>query len=91
MVVPSPKAKVQSTNEGTVEVNDDKLFVMGPIEGHVCSIFQNIVVRVSHNDNVAMSRRSFGAQCLKRVFGMCRIAGECGLVDISSCPYFPDN
>ena len=52
---------------------------MGPKHGSVCSVFERTVIGVPENTDVAMPRRAFGTKSLKGVFGVNRVASQCGL------------
>jgi len=75
--VPAPKAVVQPTNEGKVIVNDYELFMVCPVEGHVTGILEDVVIRMAHDVDLAVSRRARGTQIAERLLGVCGIAGQC--------------
>ena len=51
---------------------------MGPVESHVGSVLQNVVVRVAHHLDVAVAGGALGAQGLEGVLGVLRIACKSG-------------
>jgi hypothetical protein len=79
LFVPTAVAQVQTANESHGVVDDNELFVMGPVKGHVAGIFEYVVVWVSHDVDVAISWLTFfehSHQCLLCVLA---VAGEsCG-------------
>lgn len=58
-------------------VNDDEFLVMCPIESHVTKILKDIMIWVSHDMNIAMSRSTLWAKCPQCMFCMGRIASQC--------------
>lgn len=61
MVVPSSKTEIQATNEGSVKVDYDELLVVSPVEGHIGRILEDIVIGMSHDNNIAVSRSTLWA------------------------------
>jgi hypothetical protein len=76
MVVPPSKAEIKSTNECNIVVYDNEFFMMRPVECHISRIFENIMIGMSHDDDVSMAFGTFRAEPLKGMFGVCRIASE---------------
>ena len=62
MRVPSAKAQIQSSDECQRIVDDDELFVMREVESHVSQILKDIVIRMSHDDNIPMPFRAWRTQ-----------------------------
>ena len=79
MIVPSAETKIQTTNEGKIVVDDNELFVMRPVEGHVSRVLEDIVIWVPHDDDVSVAFGAFGAEGLEGMFRVLGIAGESGL------------
>lgn len=77
--VPSAKAEIQSTDECNRIVNDNELFVMRPVHGHIGRVFKDVVIGVSHDANVFVARRTFRAQSLKGMLGVYGVTSEGGL------------
>jgi len=61
MYVPAAEAEVYAANESNVIVDDDKLFVVCPVERHVGSIFEDVVVGMAHDDYVSVAFVALGA------------------------------
>lgn len=78
MVVPTAEAEIEATNEGHLVVNDNELFVMGPVKSHVGNVLQDIVVGMAHDRDVSVPRGAFWAECLEGMLGMGRITSNCG-------------
>jgi hypothetical protein len=57
--------------------------VVGPVEGHICCVLEDVVIGMSHDCDVSMSWGSLGAEGLKCVFRVRGIAGKSGLVEKS--------
>ena len=74
--IPPPKAKIQASNEGHRIVYDNKLLMMRPVKGHVPSILKDVVVGMSQNSDVTMSRGSFWAQCVKSMLCVGTVATD---------------
>lgn len=77
--IPTAKAEVQAANEGHGVVNNNELFVVCPVHGHVGGILENVVIGMSHDANVAVSGSSFGAQSIQGMLCMARVACQRGL------------
>lgn len=76
MGVPPAEAQVKSANEGHLIVNHDELFVVCPVEGHIASVLQDIMVGMAHNSNVAMTWGAFRAEVAQGMLGMSAIASK---------------
>lgn len=74
--IPSSITHVQATDEGNMIVYDDEFLVVSPVESHVTKILEDIVVRMSHDMNISMARRTLRAQGAQSVFSVCRITGQ---------------
>ena len=70
-----------------------------PIEGHVSGIFEDVVIRVSHDSNVSSTFSALWTQCLQRMLGMGGIAAYGSLhflihdhidLNTSFCPSLQD-
>src|SRR5256885_3016845 len=72
--VPTSVADIQSSNKCQFIVNDYKFFVMRPPKDHVAYIFEDIMVRMSKDVNVAVTWLSFWAELVENVFCVSRIA-----------------
>ena len=79
--IPSAVAKIQSSNEGEMVINDDEFLVVRPVECHIAHVLEDIVVRMSKDMNVAMTRSTFRTQEPQRMFGVSRVARE-SLLDL---------
>lgn len=77
--VPPAKAQVQPTHKGHLIVYDNKLFVVCPVECHVSRVFEDVVIRMAHDLDVAVSWRPLGTKRLQRMLGVFRIARQSGL------------
>ena len=75
MLIPPSKAEIQTTNKGCIVVNNDKFLMMGPVERHVCNVLKNVVVRMAHNNDIAVALGSTGAQSFQSMFRVCAIVG----------------
>lgn len=64
MGIPTSEAKVETADEGHLIVDNEELLVMCPVERHVGCVFENVVVRVSHDFDVSVARAPLGAQRL---------------------------
>lgn len=75
MSVPAAEAEIETANEGHLVVNDDELFVVSPVKGHVGRVLEHIVIRMTHDLDVSIARRSLGTQrlqCVLCVLGIAR-------------------
>ena len=79
MTVPSSKTKIQPANECCVVVDDNEFLVMCPVEGHVCSMLEDIVIGMAHNLEVAMTFCALRAKSLECMLCVGGVAGESGL------------
>ena len=61
MDIPAAEAEVYATDESSVIVDDDELFVVRPVECHVCSIFKDVMVGMTHDDYVSVPFVALGA------------------------------
>ena len=75
--IPAPVAQIEATNEGMVIIDDDKLLVMSPVKCHVACIFENIVIWVTQDMDIAVSLLTFRTQVVQGMLGVSRIAGQC--------------
>lgn len=75
-VVPSPEAEIQASNKGQSVINHDELLMMRPVESHVASVLEDIVIRVSHHRDVAMPRGSLRAQGMKSMLRVSTVAAD---------------
>lgn len=53
--IPPPVTNVKAANEGKIVVNDDKLLVVGPVEGHIAHVLEHVVVWMTKDVNIAMA------------------------------------
>jgi hypothetical protein len=75
MGIPAAETEIDTTDKCSVEVDDDKLFVVCPVEGHVGGIFEDIVIGMAHYHNVSVTLGTFGAEALESMLGVRRVAG----------------
>jgi hypothetical protein len=69
--IPTPETEIQSTYEGKVIVYYNEFLVVCPVESHVSSVLEEVVIRMAHNYNVAVPRRSFWTQGFQSMLSMC--------------------
>lgn len=74
--VPAAKAQIQSADESHGVVNDDEFFVVRPVNGHVGSVLEHIVIWVPHDPDVAVTRRALGAKRIERMLRVARVASQ---------------
>lgn len=79
--VPASETQIQAADEGHLVVDDDELLMMGPVEGHVAGVLEDVVVGMAHDGDVAMARAAFGTQGVEGVFGVGAVAAD-GLGDL---------
>lgn len=75
--IPSSIAQVNASDESEMIINDDEFLMMGPIEGHVAKVLENIMVWMAHHMDIAMTRASRRAKSPQCVLGVGGIAGKC--------------
>lgn len=61
MDVPAAEAEVYAADESSVIVDDDELFMVRPVEGHIGCIFEDVVVGMAHDDYVSVAFVALGA------------------------------
>ena len=79
--IPSPEAQIDTTNESQCIIDDDEFLMVSPVQGDVCGIFEDVVIRVAQDLDVPMARGPFRAEAFQGMLGMGRIAGK-SLVDL---------
>ena len=52
--------------------------MVSPVECHVASVFEYVVVRVAHNANVAIAWLSLLDEAVESILGVSRVAGKRG-------------
>lgn len=50
--IPATEAEVETTDEGEGVVEDEELFVVRPVEGHVGAMDEGMVIGVAHYNDV---------------------------------------
>lgn len=75
--IPSSITQIQSTNECKVIIDNDEFLMMGPVESHVTKILKDVVIWMTHDMNVAMSRGALWTKRPQCVLGMGGIASQC--------------
>ena len=79
--VPAPEAQIETTNEGHLVVDDDELFMMSPVKGHIAGILKDVMVGMSQDRDVTVAGAPLGTQCVESVLGMSTVAAD-GLGDL---------
>lgn len=54
-----------------------------PVEGHISTIFKDVVVGMAQNSDVAVSRSALGTKLMQGMLGMRRIASQ-SLINLKS-------
>jgi len=79
MRVPSAKAQIQPANERQRVVDDNKLLVVRKVKGHISQILEDIVIWMSHDDDISMSLRAWRTQRSQCFLRMHAVAADCRL------------
>ena len=77
VIIPAAETQVKPAYESHFVVDHDEFLMMSPVEGHVRSVLEDVVVGMAHDLDVPIAWGSLGAQSLQGVFGMLRVAGQC--------------
>jgi hypothetical protein len=74
--VPAAEAEVEAADEGDLVVDDEELLVVRPEEGRVGAVQERVVVRVAHDDDVAVAAGAVRTQALERLLGVRAVARQ---------------
>ena len=75
-IVPPPEAQIQSANESQSVVDNDEFLMVRPVKCHVASVLEDVVIRMSHHGDIAITWTPLRTQRVQSMLGVCTVATD---------------